>query len=273
MRLQTLETTPAKDLTTGSSGLSFVVLHGLFGSGRNWGAVAKKLAAQGYIVHALDMRNHGESGWDARMDYPAMAADVAETIEALELDRPLLVGHSMGGKAAMTLALTRPDMIRGMIAVDISPVHYPLHHEALIDAMLAADLTGKQRRAEVEPALAAAAPEPAVRQFLLQNLVTRDGGLAWRINLEALSDSQDALAAFPADDGQHRYDGPALAIAGGASNYVQPGHHQAYKRLFPRCRIEIVPDAEHWVHAQAPDAVTALLLSFANEVSGVGSSA
>jgi len=269
MRLQSLETTPQEDQTSEVSRPSFVVLHGLFGSGRNWGGVAKKLAARGYAVHALDMRNHGESGWDARMDYPAMATDVAETIAALELDRPLLVGHSMGGKAAMTLALTHPDVIRGVVAVDISPVHYPLHHEALIDAMLAADLTGKQRRAEIEPALAAAAPEPAIRQFLLQNLVTRDGGLAWRINLGILRGSQDDLAAFPADDGGHSYDGPTLAIAGGASDYIRPDHHAAFRRLFPRCRIETIPDAEHWVHAQAPEAVTALLLSFAAEHSDI----
>lgn len=240
-------------------GVAVVVLHGLFGSGRNWSAVARRLAGTGHPVHALDLRNHGAAGWDPVMDYPAMAADVVETIRDLGLDRPLLVGHSMGGKAAMTVALTTPDAIRGLVVVDIAPVPYPIHHDHLIAAMLAADLTGKTRRADVAPLLADAAPEPDIRQFLLQNLVTRDGALAWRINLPVLRDSQDRLADFTADRPGAAYDGPMLAIAGGASDYVRPGHRPVFQRLFPAGRIETVPGASHWVHAEKPDAVTGLV--------------
>jgi len=234
-------------------GPPLVILHGLFGSGRNWAGIAKKLA-ENWRVLAVDLRNHGASPWDAAMDYAVMAEDVLALIEAEKLDRPVLLGHSMGGKAAMVAALTDPGAIGALIVADIAPVAYGHSHEPYIDALRSIDLAAVKRRGDADEALRDAVPEAGLRGFLLHNLVFEDAGPRWRVNLDAIDRNMDALTGFPDLPAGLAYDGPSLFMVGAKSDYVRPNHHAAIRRLFPKASIILIPDAGHWLHAEKPAA-------------------
>lgn len=231
-------------------GPPLVVLHGLMGSARNWAGIARRLA-DGYAVHVLDARNHGDSPRAATMTYAEMAADIRDFIAARGLDRPVVLGHSMGGKTAMTLALGHGAAIGGLIVADIAPVAYTVGFMGHVEAMRALDLAAIARRADADAALADAVSEPGVRAFLLHNLVSRDGGYGWQVDLEAVAANAEALAGFAAAAGT--YDGPTLLLRGSASGYVRPEHEDAIRRLFPRAAIETMEGAGHWLHAERPD--------------------
>ena len=254
---------PAVDLraTRFGEGPSLVVAHGLFGSARNWTSVARRLAER-HTVHALDMRNHGASPWADEMTYPAMAEDLLRYIAIQGLSRPTVIGHSMGGKAAMTAALLAPERIGRLIAVDIAPVRYRHGFAALADALTGLDLDHIDRRADADTRLAEAVPDAALRGFLLQNLVLRDGRYVWRLNLAAIGAAQDALRDFPDLPPSATFDGPMLLIGGGASDYVRPDHAPVVERYFPNADIRRVPGAGHWVHAERPDAFLAAVEGF-----------
>ncbi|MEE8443976.1 MAG: alpha/beta fold hydrolase, partial [Alphaproteobacteria bacterium] len=227
------------NFTESGDGPPIVILHGLFGSGRNWGTLSRALAATRRVI-TLDLRNHGASPWDARMDYPAMADDLLELIADQGLDRPVLLGHSMGGKAAMAAALTEPGAIGALIVADIAPVAYGHGHETHIEAMSALDLSTIARRSDADAALSAAVPEPGLRSFLLHNLNFGDDGPRWKLNLDVLEDAMPDLVAFPYEAGQARYQGETLFIRGGASPYVPPGHEAAIMDFFPQAAIETI---------------------------------
>lgn len=235
-----------------------VIAHGLFGSARNWGAIARSLADRGPVI-AVDMRNHGASPHHPEHDYPALAADLAEVIEA-EGSPVDLLGHSMGGKAAMMLALTRPVLVRRLVVADIAPVAHDHSQQGLIDAMRALDLTALQTRAEADRRLADRIEDAGVRAFLLQSLELKSDPPRWRFNLEALEANMPAILGWPDPDA--RFQGPALFLAGAASDYVRPEHRTAIRRHFPAARIARVPGAGHWLHADRPDAVAATLRAF-----------
>ncbi|MEO0360916.1 MAG: alpha/beta fold hydrolase [Pseudomonadota bacterium] len=224
-----------------------IVVHGLFGSAKNWRAHAKRLGP-GRRRIAVDLRNHGASGWDDRNDYAALAEDLAETIEAAG-GRAAILGHSMGGKAAMVLALARPDLVERMIVADIAPVAYEHDLMAEIDAMRAVDLSGLQRRAEVEAALEPHVVTPAVRSFLAQSAILDDDP-RWALNLDALDRFMAEIVGFPEADG--RFEGPTLFLHGGASDYVMPEHHARIEALFPAASFKTLDGAGHWLHADAP---------------------
>jgi pimeloyl-ACP methyl ester carboxylesterase len=232
----------------------------MFGQARNWTRVAK-LLSQFFRVVALDLRNHGESGWADEMDYPAMAGDVAETMRALGLAPCPVIGHSMGGKVAMALALARPELVSALIVVDIAPVPYRSANGAYVRAMAAIDLSRLTRRAEVEEALAPAVPDRMIRAFLLQNLAVERGRLSWRLNVGAMERAMDVLAGFP-DQGGRTYEGPTLFVTGQESDYVRPEHRPAIQALFPRARFAAVKNAAHWVHADQPDSFAAIASGF-----------
>jgi len=232
-------------------GPPLIILHGLFGSGRNWAAIAKKLAAN-WRVLAVDLRNHGESPWDAEMNYALMAGDVLALIEAEKLERPVLLGHSMGGKTAMMAALTDPDAIGAMIVADIAPVSYGHSHEPYVEALRAIDLSRVKRRGDADEALRVAVPEAGLRGFLLHNLVFEDDGPRWRLNLDAIGRNMDALTDFPDPPAGLVYPGPAMFVVGAKSDYVQPAHHATIRRLFPEASIILIADAGHWLHAEKP---------------------
>lgn len=238
-----------------------VILHGLFGSKRNWTSIARQLAAT-HRVFAVDLRNHGESPWDARHDYPALADDVAQFLEQ-SLDEPsAVIGHSMGGKVAMVLALTRPDLVERLVAVDIPPAESIGTQDAFIEAMRHVPLATLTRRTEVDALLAEAIPDRGVRSFLLTNVVSGPEGLSWAINLDTLASEFAVIRGFPDMAAVEPFAKPALFLVGGRSEYVQPQHHAEIRRLFPAAEIAVIPDAGHWVHAEAPEAFLAAVQRF-----------
>lgn len=243
----------------GENGPAVVIAHGLFGSARNWTSVARRLAGEGFRVFTPDLRNHGASPWSDIMTYAAMAEDLREFLAPL--GSAAVIGHSMGGKAAMMLAVTRPELVARLAVVDIAPAPYGHSHMGFIEAMRAADLSSG-RRAAVEAQLRQAVPEAPVRQFLLQNLVGEDGGLRWRINLDALADNMDALLGWPRLPEGASYGGPALFVAGEHSDYLRPEHNRPIRRLFPQATTVTVSGAGHWVHAERPERFLAELLPF-----------
>jgi esterase len=243
------------------AGEPVVVLHGLFGSKRNWATIASRLAA-GRRVLAADLRNHGESPWDDRHDYPALAADVARVIES-KVDGPAAVlGHSMGGKAAMALALERPELVSRLVVVDIAPARSTATPIEFVRALRAVRLADYGQRLDVKEALAEAIPDPAVRAFLTLNLAAGPEGLAWTVNLAALEDNFDAILGFPEPPPGREFGKPTLFIAGGLSPYLQPHHRPAIERLFPAATIEVIAGAGHWVHAEASGAFLAVVQRF-----------
>jgi pimeloyl-ACP methyl ester carboxylesterase len=238
-----------------------LVLHGLFGAGRNWGGIARALAHEGRQVHLLDARNHGASPWELSMTYPEMAADVAARIEALGVGPVDIIGHSMGGKTSMTLALTYPKLVRRLVVVDIAPVAYrggaQEPYAAYIAAMRALDLPAIKRRAEADAALADAITDANMRAFLVQNLESGENGYHWRVNLDAIAGNLEALTSFPTIDAH--YDGPVTVLAGELSNYVRPRDEGTIKTLFPKAVIAIVEGAGHWPHADHAERLLTLL--------------
>jgi len=243
------------------SGPPLLILHGLFGSGRNWSSLAQRLAGA-HRVFALDARNHGASPWADSMTYADMTEDVQAFRAARGLGRAAMIGHSMGGKTAMLLALHHADAVERLVVVDVAPVAYPPVLAAYVQAMLAVDLTSVSRRAEVDAQLAGAITDPGERAFLLQNLVLEGGRARWRINLPVLERFMPDISGFPAVAAGRSFAGPALFVAGERSSYVRPEHRPAIERLFPKARIVHVPEAGHWLHAERPDAFLALAARF-----------
>ena len=236
--------------TTGS-GTPLVVLHGLFGSATNWRSVARALAST-HQVHALDLRNHGASPWAESMGYPEMAEDVLRFIEGHALKRPAVMGHSMGGKTAMALALANPDLVGRLIVVDIAPVSYADKLSPYAQAMRSVDLLAAASRTEVQRQLQALLPDASVAPFLVQNLVRRDEHFDWRINLAAIAASMATLGDFPAEMRRLRYTRPTNAITGALSNYVPNGDASAFAPMFPAIEVDVIAGAGHWVHADQP---------------------
>jgi len=242
-------------------GPPLVILHGLFGQARNWAGIAKGLADRRRTI-ALDLRNHGASPWAEEMDYPAMAADVAAAIEALPEGAAELVGHSMGGKAAMLVALQRPELVRRLVVADIAPKAYQRGSLLpYVEAMAAVDPSTAGSRKEVDAALADSVTDPGIRQFLMSNLVRGDGGgFRWTLNLAAIRAAMPALTGWP--DVRGSYDGPTLFLAGEKSDYVADADLAAIREPFPQAELERVPGAGHWIHAEAPQATLDALRRF-----------
>ena len=233
---------------------ALLILPGLLGSSANWQSIAKRLG-QRRAVYALDMRNHGQSPWSDRMDYPAMAEDVLDFITGLDHQSISLLGHSMGGKAAMRLALSAPREIDSLIVADIAPVPYEHDFEELIEPMLALDLSRYSSRSQADAALQASVAEASIRAFLLHNLGfdSERKRYYWRPNLEVLLQNMHNITGFELGPGEH-YDRPTLFIYGTGSNYVSGEHGELIARYFPAARFEGLEGAGHWLHAEQPRA-------------------
>lgn len=227
-----------------------LIAHGLFGSARNFNTLGKRLAV-GRRVVLVDMRNHGASPWSDEMDYPAMAADLAGMIECLFDGPAVVLGHSMGGKAAMGLALGRPELVAGLIVADIAPVGYTHSHLGYVRAMRALDLAHVKRRSDADPLLREGVPEPSLRSFLLQNLIIEEGAPRWRLNLAVLARAMPALIGWPDDWPQDHHDGPAFFLRGTLSDHVPDSAFPAIRARFPRAEIDGI-EAQHWLHAEKP---------------------
>lgn len=235
-----------------------LIVHGLFGSGRNWGVIAKRLSDRRRVV-TVDMRNHGASHWEETHSYHELAADLAEVVAGIG-GAADVIGHSMGGKGAMMLALDRPTLVRRLLVADIAPVAYAHTQVHLVHAMRGLDLGRIKTRSDADALLADAIDEPDVRAFLLQSLDVQNR--CWRLNLEVLERDMELITGFPAVSGQ--FDGPALFLAGAASDYVRPEHRPLIKRMFPKARQAKIPGAGHWLHAEKPREFEAAARAFLN---------
>ncbi|HEY0952717.1 alpha/beta fold hydrolase [Nocardioides sp.] len=253
--------------TLGERGPLVAFCHGLFGQGKNWTTVAKAVA-EDHRVLLVDMPHHGRSEWVDHFDY----VDVADRVAALfDANDPVaLVGHSMGGKAAMVLALRHPELVERLCVVDVSPVDYQAYEgergefAGYIDAMLALDLATLEHRRDADAALADAVPSRTVRSFLLQNLHHEAGRWSWRPNLEVLGRDLEVLGGWPADAlaDLPAYDRPTLWIAGQNSGYVRDEYAGAMDRWFPRNRRVVIKGAGHWVHSEQPEVFLEVLQRF-----------
>jgi pimeloyl-ACP methyl ester carboxylesterase len=256
----------------GESGSWVVFCHGLFGQGKNWTQVAKVVAAN-HRVLLLDMPQHGRSEWTPGFDYLDAADQVARALTTQVAEEPVaVVGHSMGGKIAMVLALCHPERVSRLGVVDVAPVAYRSAHsfDRYVEAMQSLDLASLTSRAGADAALVEAVPDPVVRGFLLQNLRrhhdARQGGPGWfwQPNLQVIGDRLDTITGWPAEDlaGVPPYDGPVLWIRGERSDYVAEEHVEAMAALFPKVRKLTVKGSGHWVHSEQPEAFTSVMRAF-----------
>lgn len=249
----------------GDHGSHVVFCHGLFGQGRNWTQIAKELSGA-HRVLLVDMPNHGKSPWTERFSYVDMADQVAAV---LPQDGPVtLVGHSMGGKAAMVLALRHPELVARLCVVDVAPAAYDHASEFAdyVTSMRGLDLDSLTGRTEADEAMARTVPDPAIRGFLLQNL-RRDGDRwRWQVNLRLLGDHLSDLSGWPADQVAGAvYDGPVLWVGGASSGYVRDEHGDAMDGLFPRHRRVTIKNAGHWVHSEQPQVFLQVLRQFVGD--------
>jgi pimeloyl-ACP methyl ester carboxylesterase len=243
------------------AGSPVLILHGLFGSRTNWQGFARQLASAHRVI-VPDLRNHGSSPHAEGMTYPELAEDVRALMGRLGLASAALLGHSMGGKVAMALALAQPGVVERLIALDIAPVVYRHDYTPLIDALLGLELGTLGDRREAEARLAAAIPSRPLRQFLLQNLRHGPGGYDWRIDLRAIRAALSDLLGFPGWPAGRRYAGPALFLAGERSDYLRPEHQGRILELFPAARVERVARAGHWLHAERAEEVLERVRAF-----------
>ncbi len=238
-----------------------VILHGLFGQARNWAGVAKLLADR-YRVVSVDVPNHGRSPWTDVVNYPVMADAVRAFLADKGLTGAAMVGHSMGGKVAMTLALNEPSAIGDLAVVDIAPVPYDHDTGDYLAAMRALPLADVKSRDNADELLSGAVRDPAVRQLLLQNLARGENGYEWRINLDGLHTGLAALHGFPDGLREAAFKGRTLFVAGAKSNYIDGNGRAEIRRLFPTADIAVIDGAGHWVHADKPAETAAALQRF-----------
>ncbi len=235
-----------------------LIAHGLYGSGRNWGVIARRMSDERQVV-AVDMRNHSNSKWTTQHDYPSMADDLAEVIDHFGGQADVL-GHSMGGKAAMTLALLHGENLRKLVVADIAPVTYTHSQIQFIEAMRAVDLSSVTRRSDAEQQLAEQGVEKALQSFFTQSLDIK--GQRWLLNLDTLSAEMPKIMGFPELTGT--WDKPTLFLSGAESDYVLPKYRPAIRALFPTARFAKIPGAGHWLHAEKPREFEASVRAFLN---------
>jgi len=236
-----------------------IILHGLFGMLDNWQTIAKKLAEE-YTVFILDQRNHGKSPHHPDFTYPILAEDLKEFMEQNWIYKSHIIGHSMGGKAAIQFALDYPDMVDKLIVVDIAPKKYIGGHQVIFEALYSLNLANIEKRNEAEEKLAERIPEFGVRQFLMKNLTRRkEGGFAWKMNLDAIHNHyQDILAEIEGETTEV----PTLFVNGGQSKYVTKEDHGPIQTLFPSTTFKTIEDAGHWVHAEKPKELIQMIEDF-----------
>ena len=237
----------------GENGPDFVVLHGLFGSGKNWRSFAGSLE-EDFQVWTLDARNHGDSPHADSMSYQQMAEDVVRFFDENELENVILLGHSMGGKTAMQLALRFPDRIAALIVVDIAPVCYDHQQKQLklIEAMQGLHLEAEMSRSDIEKKLALKIPEKRLLSFLMTNLYRQNGQFQWRIGLEQIAAGMPYLLNYP--EVNSVFEGPVQFIGGENSAYLKFEYHALIRKKFPESRITMLKNCGHWLHIEQPAA-------------------
>jgi esterase len=242
-----------------TNGTNVVLIHGLFGSLENLNMVARNLA-KNFVVTSVDVRNHGRSFHQNDMDYQALAQDVINVIEHLALKKVLLLGHSMGGKIAINIALMRPELVEKLIVADIAPVAYPPHHQGIIKGLQAIDLTTITKRQDADKQLAAHVDNVGVRQFLLRNLVSDENGFSFRCNLDYIENCYPQIMA--GYDGKAQYRGATLFIKGSESDYITAEHKVIIGKILPNSSAKIIQGAGHWLHAEKSVAFNKIVNNF-----------
>ena len=236
-----------------------IILHGLFGSSDNWYSLAKVFAER-FQVFLVDQRNHGQSPHSSEFDYKLLTEDILEFIREHGIKKPVIMGHSMGGKAAMNFAVRYPEQLSNLIVVDIVPKAYPVHHDAILDGLKAIPLDSLASRNDADKILSDYVPEPDVRQFLLKNLTRKSGGgFEWKINLAAIDRNIEAMGEGMKYSG--KYDGPSLFIKGKKSKYYAEGDEMLIQNIFPKAEFATL-DTGHWVQAEKPDEFASLVINY-----------
>lgn len=237
-------------------GRPLVIVHGLYGSARNWGVIAKRLSDRGHVV-AVDLRNHGDSPHRDSHGYDDLAGDLSDVIDSLGGTADV-VGHSMGGKAAMMLALTHPEQVHKLVVADIAPVGYSHDQSQFIAAMRKVDLSRVNKRADAVAQLAEHVEDRTLQSFFTQSLDI--AAKRWKLNLDVLEAEMDKIIGFPEVSGH--FDGPTFFLSGANSDYVQPVHRPEIRARFPKARFAKLSDAGHWLHAEQPRAFEASVRAF-----------
>ena len=241
-------------------GKPLIILHGLFGSADNWLGIAKGLEND-YTLYLLDQRNHGDSGHSDQWDYQSMAEDLREFMEDEGLEKAHLLGHSMGGKTAMTFALEHQDKVDRLIVVDIAPRFYPVHHQAILDGLNAINMDELKSRKEADDILSQYEDNKGTRQFLLKSLGrNEEGKFVWKINLPVITAQIENVSQ--AVQSEKMFDQPTLFIAGANSRYIQDKDKADIEKLFPNSNIIKIKNAGHWIHAEQPEAVVRTIQAF-----------
>ena len=223
-----------------------MIVHGLYGSGRNWGVIAKRLSDQFFVI-TVDLRNHGDSPWLDTHNYHVMADDLVEVINSLTI-KPNIIGHSMGGKAAMVLALKRPNLVRNLIIADIAPVKYEHDQSQFIEAMQKVDLSKVEKRSDATLALSKFVEDKSLQNFFTQSLDIK--AKRWKLNLKVLRSEMSEILSFPKIESE--FSGHSLFLKGEKSDYIKPEHRRLIKSLFTKARFATFKEAGHWLHAEKP---------------------
>ena len=240
-------------------GQPMIILHGLFGNSDNWQTHAKKLAEY-FKVILVDQRNHGHSEWSDEFSYEIMSADLAELFHDLQLSKAILLGHSMGGKTAITFTYNHPELIEKLIVVDIGIKEYPMHHTEILKGLHAIDLDKTNTRSEAEDILSNYIESNGVRQFLLKNLYWKEKGkLAWRMNISILEKEMKKILS-PLEFNEIY--NPTLFIRGALSNYILDEDIEELEEKFPDMTLKTINNTGHWVHAEAPTEFIQTVLEF-----------
>ncbi|MBK8502414.1 MAG: alpha/beta fold hydrolase [Saprospiraceae bacterium] len=247
------------------SGTPLIILHGMLGMLDNWQSFGLDVSDH-YLTYLMDLRNHGKSSWDSRMDYMVMAEDVRETMEAQWMfEGAIILGHSMGGKTAMQLALAQPELVKALIVIDIAPIEYPGGHEIILQALQNIDIESITSRQEVLEDLSQTINSKSVVHFLMKNLSrNKDGSYRWKVNLEAVSDNYQALLSAPVFEDAPFY-GPTLFVRGGQSNYILDEHLTKIDHWFPNNKLASIDSAGHWIHVDAPRRLQEIILTFTQQ--------
>lgn len=232
-------------------GEPLLILHGLFGSSKNWQTLARQFAEH-FSVFSVDMRNHGDSFHDPVMSYEAMAGDIHSLVNHLGLERCHLIGHSMGGKAAMVFTHQYPQIVAKMVVADIAPLGYQHSHSQLIGPIMSIDLTDLKSRSEADNQLKADITDPMLRGFLLQNLVREGEFWRWKVNWSAIQQQMSELVRFPLDSNDWHIETPTLFVRGENSDYIDTDGLSAIERHFSQASVETIAKAGHWLHAEQP---------------------
>lgn len=241
-------------------GQPLIILHGLFGSSDNWLTVARELEID-YKIYLVDLRNHGDSPHSNDFTYASMADDLLEFVQEHQIKDPIVLGHSMGGKAAMRFAVEHPELVKKLVVVDIAPRYYPPHHQVILNGLKSIDLEKIKSRKQADDALGEYVKELGIRQFLLKNLSRKnEGGYEWKMNLPVIDQQIENVGEALSKEA--KFEKPTLFINGEVSDYIREKEEELIYTIFPQATIQTIKGAGHWVHAEKTDEFVDLLRAF-----------